>query len=37
MMYPSLRGGNKNPGYIETFLGEVDDVIAAARYLAQLD
>ena len=37
MMYPSLRGGNKNPGYRETFYGEVDDVIAAARYLAQRD
>jgi pimeloyl-ACP methyl ester carboxylesterase len=37
MMYPSLRGGNKNPGFRETFYGEVDDVIAAARFLAQLD
>lgn len=37
MMYPSLRGGNQNPGSIETFLGEVDDVIAAARHLASLD
>ena len=32
-MYPSLRGGNQNPGVKEGFYGEVDDVIAAARYL----
>lgn len=37
MMYPSLRGGNQNPGEIETFCGEVDDVIAAADFLASLD
>jgi len=37
MMYPSLRGGNMNPGYRERFFGEVNDVIAAARFLAQLD
>ncbi len=37
MMYPSLRGGNNNPGYIETFYGEVDDVLAAAKHLASLD
>jgi hypothetical protein len=36
MMYPSLRGGNKNPGHRERFFGEVDDVIAAARFLAKL-
>jgi hypothetical protein len=36
MMYPSLRGGNTNPGHHERFYGEVDDVIAAARYLARL-
>ena len=36
-MYPSLRGGNSNPGYREWLLGEVDDVIAAARALATLD
>ncbi len=36
MMYPSLRGGNMNPGHHERFYGEVDDVIAAARYLARL-
>jgi len=33
MMFPSLRGGNDNPGAREGFLGEVDDVLAAARYL----
>lgn len=37
MMYPSLRGGNNNPGFIETFYGEVDDVLAAAKHLASLD
>lgn len=36
MMYPSLRGGNDSPGEIETFYGEVDDVLAAAKYLAGL-
>ena len=30
MMFPSLRGGNDNPGLHEGFLGEVDDVLAAA-------
>jgi acetyl esterase/lipase len=34
MMFPSLRGGNENPGRREGFLGEVDDVIAAAEHLA---
>lgn len=34
MMFPSLRGGNDNPGRREGFLGEVDDVLAAADYLA---
>ncbi len=29
-MFPSLRGGNDNPGRRESFLGEVDDVLAAA-------
>lgn len=32
-MFPSLRGGNDNPGVREGFLGEVDDVLAAAKYL----
>jgi acetyl esterase/lipase len=35
MMFPSLRGGNDNPGMKEGFLGEVDDVLAAADFLAQ--
>src|SRR5437667_7832695 len=35
MMFPSLRGGNDNPGVKEGFLGEVDDVLAAAAFLAQ--
>lgn len=35
MMFPSLRGGNTNPGVKESFLGEVDDVAAAAEFLAQ--
>jgi acetyl esterase/lipase len=34
-MFPSLRGGNDNPGRNEGFLGEVDDVLAAADYLAR--
>jgi dipeptidyl aminopeptidase/acylaminoacyl peptidase len=37
MMYPSLRGGNDNPGFKEGFFGEVDDVLAAADYLAKQD
>jgi acetyl esterase/lipase len=37
MMFPSLRGGNDNPGIKESFLGEVDDVLAAADYLAKHD
>lgn len=36
MMFPSLRGGNHNPGHEEGFYGEVDDVVAAADYLASL-
>lgn len=35
MMFPSLRGGNDNPGAREGFLGEVDDVMAAADALAK--
>lgn len=35
MMFPSLRGGNDNPGVREGFFGEVDDVIAAADFLAK--
>ena len=33
LMIPSFRGGNDNPGAQEGFLGEVDDVLAAAAYL----
>lgn len=35
MMFPTLRGGNQNPGAKEYFLGEVDDVLAAADHLAR--
>lgn len=35
MMLPALRGGSGNPGYKEGFLGEVDDVLAAADFLAK--
>lgn len=34
LMHPALRGSNENPGTNECMYGEVDDVIAAARYLA---
>ncbi len=34
-MFPALRGGNDNPGAEEKFLGETDDVVAAADYLAK--
>jgi Fe-S cluster assembly iron-binding protein IscA/acetyl esterase/lipase len=33
MMFPSLRGGNDNPGIKEGFLGEVDDVLGAVAFL----
>ena len=36
MMFPSLRGGNDNPGRHEGFYGEVDDVLAAYDYLSTL-
>jgi dipeptidyl aminopeptidase/acylaminoacyl peptidase len=35
-MYPSLRGGNDNPGFEELCFGEVNDIVAAAKYLASL-
>jgi Fe-S cluster assembly iron-binding protein IscA/alpha/beta superfamily hydrolase len=35
VMFPALRGGNDNPGQKEGFLGEVDDVLAAAAFLAK--
>jgi hypothetical protein len=34
MMFPSLRGGNVNPGVREGFWGEVEDILAAAEILA---
>jgi hypothetical protein len=36
-MYPSFRGGNDNPGFKEGFFGEVDDLLAAASFLATQD
>jgi alpha/beta superfamily hydrolase len=33
LMYPSLRGGNQNPGQKEGLFGEVDDVLAAVKWL----
>jgi tetratricopeptide (TPR) repeat protein len=36
LMVPMLRGENGNPGNFEYFYGEVDDLIAAADYLANL-
>lgn len=35
LMLPALRGSNENPGQNECFLGEVDDLIAAADELAK--
>ncbi len=35
MMFPSLRGGNVNPGFKEGFFGEVDDVLSATDFLAR--
>jgi len=35
MMLPALRGGNDNPGRREAFYGEVDDILAAADWLAR--
>jgi dienelactone hydrolase len=32
-LYPSLHGGNSNPGVREGMYGEVDDVLAAADFL----
>lgn len=36
MMFPTLRGGNANPGGKEFLFGEVEDVLAAADHLARL-
>lgn len=35
MMYPAQRGGNTSPGSDEICYGEIDDIIAAAQYLAK--
>ncbi|MEQ8763646.1 MAG: alpha/beta fold hydrolase [Planctomycetota bacterium] len=37
MMYPALRGSYDNPGYQESFYGEVDDVLAALEYLSGVE
>ena len=37
VMFPSLRGGNDNPGCKEGMFGEVDDIMAAASFLAKQD
>lgn len=36
LMIPTLRGENGNPGNFEFFYGEVNDLIAAANYLANV-
>lgn len=36
MMFPSLRGGNDNPGKREGFFGEVEDIIYAGEALSTL-
>lgn len=36
MVFPTLRGGNTNPGQREYFWGEVDDVVAAIAQTARL-
>jgi tetratricopeptide (TPR) repeat protein len=36
LMTPMLRGENGNPGNFEYFYGEVDDLLAAADYLANV-
>ncbi len=35
LMLPALRGGSGNPGKPECFLGEVDDILAAAEHLSK--
>jgi pimeloyl-ACP methyl ester carboxylesterase len=37
VMFPSLRGGNDNPGHKEGMFGEIDDIVAAAAFLAKQD
>ena len=36
LFMPMLRAENGNPGIYESFLGEVDDAIAAGRFVASL-
>jgi dipeptidyl aminopeptidase/acylaminoacyl peptidase len=36
LFMPMLRGENGNPGAYESFLGEVDDAIAAGRFVSML-
>jgi dipeptidyl aminopeptidase/acylaminoacyl peptidase len=36
LFMPRLRGENGNPGVYESFLGEVDDAIAAGKFVASL-
>ncbi len=35
-MYVSYRGGNNNPGNKESFYGEVNDVVSAAKHLSKI-
>lgn len=35
-MYVSYRGGNNNPGSNESFYGEVNDIVSAAKYLSKI-
>lgn len=36
LFMPMLRGENGNPGYYESFYGEVDDAVAAGEYVKSL-
>ena len=36
-MFPSLRGGNGNPGRREGFFGEVEDVVAALEFVRGIE
>ncbi len=36
LFMPMLRAENGNPGHYESFLGEVDDAVAAGRFVASL-
>lgn len=36
LFMPMLRGENGNPGHYESFFGEVDDAIAAGKFVASL-